>query len=221
MTTSSSRPGEELHANWSDTLNCLVTGGSCLFMAWLFATAWWRPLELDNGRWVQIGVGVMVLEFIMVHSGGVLHHVMGEKAGWGRTKQALGLTVLYTLFAAGIALGFKSWWLLGSYALVMAGRLWAIFGGHWTPMDQAVSQRRMVASVLLYLGLMFATLFLPVPQGGLTSGIVSRVWSGKRGDGAWEDNPEKALAMGTAYFLLLGLIELRPPRRLLPVPVKR
>lgn len=211
-TQPTAKPGDELHATWDDSLSCLWTGLSCLFMAWLFYLAWWRPLELDEGRWVRVGVGVMVLEFILVHSGGFLHHLMQEKAGWGRTKMALGLTALYTLFGVGIALGFKSWWLLGSYALVMSGRLWALFFGRWTPMDQAISQRRMIAGVSLYLGLVFATLFLPVPRGGLTPSLISSVWSG--GDsGEWVDHPEKPLAMGMAYFFVLGLIEIRPPRR--------
>jgi len=63
--------------------------------------------------------------------------------------------------------GFKSWWLLGSSAGVMAGRLSALFAGHWTVMDQAIAQGRMISSVLLYPGLLFATLLLPVPRGGL------------------------------------------------------
>lgn len=211
---------DKLPVTWGDTLGCVWAGLSCLAMAWLFFLAWWRPLELEGGRWVRLGVGVMVLEFVLVHSGGVLHHLMGEKAGWSRLRQGLGLAALYTLFGVGIAYGFKSWWLLGSYGLVMSGRLWALAAGTWTPMDQAISQRRMVASVVLYVGLLFATLVLPVPRGGLTEALVSSVRTGG-GGGAWVDHPEKALAMGTAYFLLLGLIELRPPRRHQKLPARR
>jgi hypothetical protein len=46
------------------------------------------------------------------------------------------------------------------------------------------------------------------------------VRSGRRG-GEWVVPPEKALAMGMFYFLLLGWVEKSPPRRLLKVPVKR
>lgn len=205
-------PEPDLQPSWGDAINCLWTGASCLFMAGLFFTAWWHPDRLDEGRWVKLGVGVMVLEFILVHSGGVLHHMIGAKAGWERTKTRLMLSVVYTLFALGIALGFKSWWLLGSFAMIMSGRLWAIFAGPPTLMDEAISQRRMIASVLLYLGLMFATLLLPVPRGGVTSSVLQRVWP-DRGGGAWEHRPEKALAMGMAYFLGLGLVEIRPPRK--------
>jgi hypothetical protein len=213
-------PGEELHPTWVDVLGCLWTGGSSLGMAVIFYLAWWHPYDLDDGRWVKLGVGVMVMEFILVHSGGLFHHFMESGLGWGRLKTVLGLTALYSVLGVGIAMGFKSWWLFGSYAVVMSGRLWALFAGHWTEMDQAISQRRMVSSVLLYLGLIFATLFLPVPRGGLTPALIDSVRSGSSG-GEWISHPEKALAMGTAYFLLLGLIEIRPPRRRLKVPVRR
>ncbi len=182
-------------------------------MAGLFITAWWWPLQLEDGRWVKLGVGVMVLEFILVHSGGVMHHLMVEKAAWNPLQQVLGFIGLYLLFGASIALVFKSWWLLGSFALVMSGRLYAVFHG-MGEMDRAIAQRRMSASVLLYLGLLFTTLVLPVPPGGVTPEILDSVWP-NRGGGAWTDQPEKALAMGAAYFLLLGLVEMRPPRRLL------
>lgn len=54
----------------------------------------------------------------------------------------------------------------------------------------------------------------------LTPELVDRVRSGRRG-GEWVVPPEKALAMGMFYFLLLGWVEKSPPRRLLKVPVKR
>ena len=212
--SSAAKPEGELTATWGDTLGCLWTGWSCWIMAWLFLTAWWRPLQLEDGRWVKLGVGVMVLEFILIHSGGVLHHLLEKRAGWSGWRQVAVLVAFYLIFALGIALGFKSWWLLGSFALVMSGRLWSMFAG-MTAMDLAIARRRTVASALLYLGLVFATLFLPVPRGGLTPGVLDQVWP-DRGGGEWEHKPEKALAMGAAYFLLLGWIEMRPPRRILP-----
>ncbi len=89
-----------------------------------------------------------------------------------------------------------------------------MFAGQ-TDRDRAVTQRRVVASEMLYLVLVFATLFLPVPRGGLNDTLLHEVWP-TRGHGAWEQRPEIALAMGTAYFLVLGLVELRPPRKLPP-----
>ena len=199
---------------WGDRASCVWSAGSCWFMAGMFITAWWWPRTLDNGRWVKLGVGVLVLEFILIHSGAFLSSFLEQKAGWARTEKLIGMTALYTLFGVAIALSFRSWWILGSFALVMAGRLWSVFAGQ-TDMDRAVSQRRVVASVALYLALTFATLFLPLPRGGITEPLLNEVWP-TRGRGAWEQAPERALAMGAAYFLLLGWVELRPPRKVTP-----
>lgn len=183
-------------------------------MAGMFVTAWWWPRALEDGRWVKLGVGVMVLEFILIHSGAFLSFFMTQKAGWERTRKLIGLTAYYCLFGVGIALVFHSWWILASFVLVMSGRLWSVFAGQ-NEMDRAVSQRRVVASALLFLGLTFATIFIPVPRGGITDSLLNEVWPTRK-SGVWERQPERALAMGAAYFLVLGLVEVRPPRRLPP-----
>ena len=203
-----------LQPTWGDWFGCLWSAGSCWFMAGMFVTAWWWPRSLDNGRWVKLGVGVLVLEFILIHSGAFLNSFMTQKAGWERDKKLIGLTAFYTLFGVAIAFAFQSWWIFGSFVFVMSGRLWSVFAGQ-DDMDRAVSQRRVVASAMLFLGLTFATLFLPLPRGGLNDALLHEVWP-TRGGGAWEQRPEIALAMGAAYFLLLGLVELRPPRKLPP-----
>lgn len=183
-------------------------------MAGLFVTAWWWPRTLDDGRWVKFGVGVLVLEFIIIHSGGFFNSTLVQQAGGARPLKLLGLTALYTGFGVAIALSFRSWSIFGAFAFVMTGRLWSVIGGQ-TEMDRAISQRRVLASVLLYLLLTFATLFLPVPRGGISEPLLNEVWPTRKG-GAWERQPERALAMGAAYFLVLGIVELRPPRKLRP-----
>src|ERR1700710_140155 len=97
---------------WGDRIACVWSAGSCWFMAGMFITAWWWPRRLDDGRWVRLGVGVMVLEFILIHSGAFLSSYLTQKAGWARTEKLIGLTALYTLFGVAIALSFRSWWIL-------------------------------------------------------------------------------------------------------------
>lgn len=207
----------ELRPTWGDRASCLWSAGSCWFMAGMFLTAWWSPRTLEDGRWVKLGVGVLVLEFILIHSGGFLNHFMTQKAGWERTRKLMGMTAFYALFGVAIALAFQSGWIFGSFVLVMTGRLWSVFAEQ-NDMDRAVSQRRVVASALLFLGLTAATLFIPLPRGGINEPLLNEVWPTRK-SGAWEREPERALAMGAAYFLLLGLVELRPPRKL-PPPFK-
>jgi hypothetical protein len=183
-------------------------------MSGMFVVAWWWPRTLDQGRWVKLGVGVLVLEFILIHSGAFLNFFMTQKAGWARDRKLIGLTAYYALFGGAIAFAFQSWWILGSFVLVMSGRLWSVFAGQ-NDMDRAVSQRRVAASAMLFLGLTFATLFAPVPRGGITDPLLNEVWPTRK-SGVWERQPERALAMGAIYFLLLGLVEARPPRKLPP-----
>lgn len=205
---------QTLQPTLGDWISCLWSAGSCWFMAGMFIVAWWWPLELDHGRWVKLGVGVLVLEFILIHFGSFLNFFMTQKAGWERDKKLIGMTAFYALFGAAIAFAFHSWWILGSFALVMSGRLWSLFAGQ-NEMDRAVSARRVAASALLFILLTFATLFIPLPRGGINEPLLNDVWR-TRGGGAWEREPERALAMGAAYFLLLGLVEVRPPRKLPP-----
>jgi len=203
-----------LKPTWGDWAACIWSATSCWIMAAMFITAWWWPLELDHGRWVKLGVGLLVLEFILIHSGAFLNFLMTEKAGWERDKKLIGLTAFYTLFAVAFVVVFKSWWIFGSFVLVMVGRIWSVFAGQ-SEMERTISQRRMAASALLFLLLTFATVFVAVPRGGITDWMLNEVWP-TRGGGVWERQPERALAMGATYFLLLGLVELRPPRKIAP-----
>lgn len=207
---------QALSATPRDWLGCLVSAATCWWMAGLFITAWWWPRRLDDGAWVKLGVGILVLEFILLHSGAFLNHLMTRKAGWGRTRTLIGLVALYSVFGVAIALAFRSWWLIATFGSIMVGRIWTVFAGD-DAMGRAITQRRVVAGTMLYLLLTFATIFVPVPAGGITRPLLREVWP-KRGHGLWEDAPERALAMGAAYFLLLGLVELRPPRRWTPPP---
>lgn len=96
----------------------------------------------------------------------------------------------------------------------MSGRLKSVFAA-LNEMDRAIAQRRVAASALLFLGLTFASIAVPVPAGGLTPGVLSQVWPDRQ-SGVWETHPERALAMGVVYFLVLGLMEARPPRKWSP-----
>jgi hypothetical protein len=111
--------------------------------------------------------------------------------------------------AAGIAMAFRSWVLLISFAVLLAGRVRALF----EPEDMATlvaTNRRVAVSALLFLLLAFATVFVPMPAGGVDAALLAQVWP-DRGSGLWEQRPQQALALGFLYFLALGCVEARPP----------
>lgn len=189
------------------TLRCAVAALGCWFAAWTYWVAWRTPLAYDEGRWIELGVGMLVVEFLAIHSGTMI----GELGAAGPRWRPLLWPVLgaYALMALAIAVGFASWELALVLLALMGSRLW----GLWRPlqgMELAFGRRRSLCSAMLYLLLAFATIFLPIGAGGITPELLDQLWP-ERGDGLWEAEPQRALVMGLAYFLLLGLIELRPP----------
>lgn len=79
---------------WGDRFSCAWSAVSCGVMAGMFIIAWWWPRELDHGRWARLGVGLLALEFILIHSGAFLNYFMTQKAGWERDKKLIGLVDL-------------------------------------------------------------------------------------------------------------------------------
>jgi hypothetical protein len=53
-------------------ITALVGGVSCLSMAVTLYRTWQTPMAVEGGRWVSLGVGIMVLELLLVHSGVML-----------------------------------------------------------------------------------------------------------------------------------------------------
>ena len=188
-------------------LRCAVAALGCWFAAWTFWVAWRTPMAYDGGRWIELGVGLLVVEFLAIHSGTLL----GEMAAAGSPWRPLLRPVLgaYALMALAIAVAFASWELAMILLALIGSRLW----GLWQPLqgvELAFGRRRSLCSAMLYLTLAFATIFLPIDAGGITPELLDQLWP-ERGDGVWEAEPQRALVMGLAYFVLLGLIELRPP----------
>ena len=179
-----------------------------LLLAGWFILGWAAP-QVRGARAAGTLVGVMAMEFIIIHAS-VTMVALPEKMArmpegpWWRTPHGAraGLLLLYSLFAAGFSLAFSSWWLFAGF--------WALFAikfmGDWlTPAAHAEerAQRHMArwgTSAFFYLLLAFGSIFIPVPRLGATSA--------SRGGGLWETHPEQAVMMGALYFALLGFCEL-------------
>lgn len=169
-----------------------------------YLSTWCFPLAWDRGA-VRYLVLVMLVEFLVVHSGGFLGMtVFDEQAPKRRQTLAIaGFGLLYLLFAAGFAVAFESWlpiltfvWLLGAkFAMV------------WLrPVAKAEERDRHMAfwglSVVAYLAATFAGVLLPLPRLGLGSAVVPQL--GLPGSGLWVEQPHTAIASGMIYFGLLA-----------------
>ena len=191
----------------AERLRCWAAALSCWIVAGCFLVAWWWPLELDGGRWARFGVGIMVAEFVVVHAGAMTAELARGGATYRRAM--LALFALYLPFFAAIPWIFGSWSLAGVFAMLVAGRLLTTFRPTG-PREMAAVRRRAVVSALLWLLSAGASVALPLPAGGIDAALLDAVWP-DRGTGAWEQEPQRALAMGLAYFALLGWVESRPP----------
>ena len=183
-----------------------ATAAGCWLAAGCFLVAWWWPRLLDEGRWVKFGIAVLLFEFLTIHATGIF---AGLRQKHGAPRSATWLVVMYVLIALAMAAALNSWVLLASFGVLLASRVRSLF----RPDDRvtaAAGNRRMVLSALLFLALAFASVFVPLPAGGLDPALLNEVWP-HRGGGVWEQSPQQALAMGFVYFLVLGGVETRPP----------
>ena len=182
----------------------LLNLASCWYVAFVLFSAWWYPLSGENYVWIRLGVAVIVLEFILVHSGVFMAAALASPSRAARVKGLLALTAFYSLFAIGIAVGSKTQAVLWVFGCIMFSRiLSAISGG---PEQASDVMGRSALSAILYLLLAFMSVLVPFPQGGLNSEVLARYYA-DRGRGLWEQAPQQALAMGVLYFFILGLCE--------------
>ncbi|MFC1497939.1 hypothetical protein ACFLS1_05635 [Verrucomicrobiota bacterium] len=187
----------------------------CWMIAVLFLRTWQTPMAIDEGRWVKLSVGIMVLEFILVHSGGFFAACSQRKDKTGkpinkshRIKLMSGLVCVYTMFAVSFSLAFDSWTLFWIFCWVTTSRfLTMLFNAKDGPRMMIY---RSGVSVLLYVSSAFISVFVKLPRGGITKEVLNQVYPG-RGSGEWEKNPQQALLAGMLYFGFLGLWELVAP----------
>ena len=171
-----------------------------LFLSYVLLNVWAKPLAWEG--WVPFAVGLMVIEFLVVHSGAFVGMLAAKTLSWRARIGAFGaLAVFYGLMALGVAWGVDSLSLVVMLLAIMTGRFVAAVRG-----DPFMGQR-ISAGVFLYITVVFASVFLPVPEWGITDTVLNDVYP-DRGEGIWQQEPERAIAAGALYFLLIGLLEL-------------
>jgi len=178
-------------------------------LAGLYLWCWIDPLAWRKTLVAELML-VMLVEFLVIHSGpflGIL--VMGEDAGVGRKtrlKMLLGLGAVYLLFAAGMSAAFETWGPVLLFVWLIGAKLVAILLGRSPDGSERGRQMAFWAlSVVFYLGAVFATLFLPVPELGITR---SGAYYGIPGSGEWVSNPHIPIAAGLVYFSALALAKI-------------
>lgn len=173
-------------------------------LALLALITWIEPQRIGE-RYVGWFLTLMLLEFIVVHSAAFLGSVAFSDAPKAtRLSGTLGLAAFYTLFAGGFALAAKSWWpLLSFWGLIINRLLGILLGAAPSGAEKLYASRGWAAGAICYLGGVFATLFLPLPTLGVSSGMLGPI--GENSSGVWVDEPQRVLAFAVLYFTAIGV----------------
>lgn len=190
----------------------------CFSMGMRMLQVWRDPMAVDEGRWVRYGVGVFVLEFILLHASILLGAAATGHDGLSLARTAL-LVGFYALFAGAIALGFKSRALFNAFLVVVVGRFVAVMVGVSAD-DQRLFMAHSLVAMVLYFGLVISSVVLPWPKLGITEAVASRARP-DNASGLWVEQPHRAIGPAAVYFLLLGVVELAlmtwvDPRAIVP-----
>lgn len=189
----------------------ILAAGPQFYLAWLLLQVWIDPASIENGAWVRLGVGLMALEFILVHSGVFIASLACAKISTIKKLVSFtGLALFYSAFAWAFSTSLGGMSLLKVYGFVMAGRLSFILSG----VDEAAQKRAIgmsALSVLIYLLMIFASVLFSWPEMGLTFEMVQKFYP-DHGGGLWEQEPHRAIGAAVVYFALMGFFELITPR---------
>ena len=150
----------------------------------------------------------LLLEFFVIHSGGFLAVFLNapEDSRRNRALISLGIIAFYLAFISLFAWGFNAWWMVPAFAWLCFGKVQALWSGREpTEKDRFVAIASWALSVAVYIGSVFATATLDVPQFGSTDAVRDAAGFDGKSTGLWESQPWRALAGAVLYFTIMGL----------------
>ncbi len=177
-----------------------------LVLAYLLVNVWLDPMAWSDGAWVRYGVGLLLMEFLILHSSVfIAASAAAAETLRGKVLLFLGLAALYGLMGLGFALGTDSLSLLWVLIAIMAARFVSALRAN-IDHDGQFGQRAALG-IMAYLLVAFFTVMVDVPSMGITQEVLNEVYPG-RGGGLWEQEPERAIVGGAIYFAVIGVAEL-------------
>jgi hypothetical protein len=165
-----------------------------------YALTWAMPLAWSPGA-VKTLMLVMLIEFLVVHSGGFLGATVFAD-GLSKAKKSLallGFGSFYLLFAGAFSLAFQAWWPLLTFVWLLGSRLALLWLSPLPREEEARRQMQMWGlSVGAYLFAVFLGVLLPLPRLGVTEALLPQL--GLTGSGLWVEKPHTVLCSGLVYF---------------------
>lgn len=178
-----------------------------LIQVWLFPTEW------GDGQWVSHGVLIIVAEFFLLHSGVFMAGIAMEKEAGARFNAFAILILIYGGIVGGIAYSAGDMSLLWIVGGVMLGRFVTLV----VAVDEGSTHlaERSFYGAILYVVLVPASIFLPIPELGIEPQIARNAFP-DAGEGVWTNEPERGFFMAVTYFTIMVGLELfwfgRPDR---------
>ncbi len=188
----------------------LVALPDCI-TATVYLLTWFSPF-LFGLKAVKYLMLLMLVEFIMVHSGGFLGSIfLDEKLTQARKSMSLiGMGFFYLLFIGAFAFIFEAMWPVYSFLWLLIAKLLGIWLSKKQSTHARESQVRLWGvSVMAYLFAVFFTTLLWLPKFGITATRVSEF--GIPGKGLWVEQPHTVIAAGFIYFALLAWFKFKQP----------
>lgn len=189
----------------AQVLMALTFALPCFLMSARLFAVWRDPMAVEGGRWVRLGIGVFVMEFILAHAGIMLASFGGADSPMGEWGGLIGLTLFYGLFALAISAAFQSRMLLHSFLWLIGLRYAAIVLGISAAESRLLLAHSLVA-MFIYFPMVFLSVLLPWPRWGITETIAAEQRD-PAASGSWVEEPHRAIGPAAVYFLLLGLTE--------------
>jgi hypothetical protein len=170
----------------------------------MFLSVWIAPFALGP-KAVGDAMLVMLVEFVLIHGCGMFGAVVTDTDMKRRQRlmTLVALALAYLVFIFLFSVLFDAWWPYLVFSWLVLGKVAAVFRPGVTQ-EQAHRQQTLawVESAVAYLGLVFLTLFVPLPRLGMTLDVQPQF--GLDGSGVWIDEPHRVIAFGVLYFGVLA-----------------
>lgn len=175
-------------------------------MGLAFLATWIEPASLGDGM-VSYLFQVMLLEFIIIHSAGFMGGVIfGNDPKSKKIKMLLGFGLFYSMFVAGFAVGFKSWWPVIAFWGLMFNRMMSVLTGQAEEgKEQEFIKNMWGVNIGCYLVSVFAAILIPLPEFGISPHDLGQLSV----SGDFVDEPHRMMAWGFLYFTMVGWYEIK------------
>ena len=176
-----------------------------LALSFTLLVVWIEPSSIEDGTWVRAGAMLIMLEFLLLHSGAFMAAgPLAFRARWQRVVWFLGFGLFYGAVMVGFAKWSRSDYIVWVLIGVVGSRLFTLVLTEDKRGTTLMLHRSAVGTVILLATAILC--FIPFPELGLTESVRSAAF-GSHADDALSEYPQRFFAWGIAYFLLMGIAE--------------